>query len=332
MLIFRSRLRKLSLTFTSSLESSGMKTIIQSQQIDARTPDHESISPMIKFASRTTLAALLLACTASCSSFTLDLDYAFRLDQQNTDEELVFVDKDFKFTFQAVESGVYFQVENLSEKLAYIDWDNCFFVEPDGNTYNALNTDILDESDEVASRTARTSAHRTQVPINSTVKRFTTATVNMSEHDLVTVSEIGSMLSTTNFQWNQQSGWGWSANAQSTTSASYARSLTISSVEYWSARRYWLSDVEAKARDDMDGDSLRAVSEHLLENPSIGFGLRMLHGEEARDFRFDFVLDAVFASRLLKLDGVPAAEQPRELTYYAVPEDGWKWRAGGTLE
>ncbi len=282
---------------------------------------------MIHFASKLTLAAILLVSSTSCVA-TLELDYAFRLKQKNTDEELVFADKDFKFTFQAIETGVYFQVDNLSDKPAYIDWDNCFFVEPSGNTYNALNTDILDEPGEVSSRTAVTSAHRTQLPRNSTVKRFTTATVNANERNLVTVTEVGSMLSTTNFQW-EQSAWLWRWPAQSTMSASYARSLTVSLDESWSARRYWAATVEAIPRDDMEANSLKAVSEALLAKPSMGFGLRILHGDEVRDFRFDFLVDAVFASRMV---GRAGYSYKRELNYYAYAEDGWKWRAGETME
>lgn len=281
---------------------------------------------MNNFITRWALAAVLLAHSTSCVS-TLDLEYAYRLKQKNTDEHLVLVDKDFKFRFQPTVTGVFFTLENLSDKPAYIDWDNCFFVEPNGNTFNALNTDILNESDEVSSRTANTTAHRTQVPRRSIVKRFTTSTVNAREQNLVTIKEIGSMLSTTNVQWNKKlAGWKWVGTAQSTTNSSYASTLTVSSVDSWYARRYWTQTVDMKPGDDVEAASLKAISDFLLDNPSMAFGLRVLHGDEVLDFRFDFLVEAVFASNLQKSPGPIVTERRRKLLYSAYAKDDWKWK------
>ena len=81
-----------------------------------------------------------------------------------------------------------------------------------------------------------------------------------------------------------------------------------------------------KPGDSVGAASLKAISDFLLENPSMAFGLRMLHGDEVRDFRFDFFVDAVFASNLRTSSRPIVDGKRRQLHYYAYAEDGWKWK------
>lgn len=282
-------------------------------------------------------ASLALVLVASCAS-TLDLNYAYRLEQASGESPLAFADDDFVFAFTAVETGVLFQVENQSDQAAYIDWNNCYFSEPDGNTFNALNTDILNESDEVASRTASVAAHRTQLPAGATVKRFTTATVNAEEDNMVTLEEVGTMLSTTNVWYQPSQGWGWSHVGKATTGASFARSFTMTEIDHWYARRYWPSTLKMRSGMKADSKDLAGLAENIRLNPGYTLGLRVLVGEEQRDYKFSFVIDAVFASKEVQLEEEFRSNeknQPRtkrELKFYALNDEDWLWRDGQELE
>lgn len=274
---------------------------------------------------------LSLAFLASCAGPTLDLSYAYRLEQADRESPLSFHDENFAFTFTAIESGVHFKVENLSSTAAHIDWSNSYFSEPDGNTFNALNTDILNESDEVASRTAAVSAHRTQLPAGATVLRFTTSTVNAEEDDLVTVKEIGAMLSTTNVLYKPSQGWGWSHVAQATTSRGFARSLSVSKSDSWFARRFWQSTVKVGSGMKTDSKELLALSENYRRNPGYTLGLRIQLGDELRDYKFRFLIDSVFASRTERMEdfeepGPDGSYIKQALKLYARADGDWAWK------
>lgn len=277
---------------------------------------------MLKPAKRMLCTALMAAVAASCTT-TLELDHHFRLDGVNGDGALTFEDENFSFGFTPVPSGVFFVVKNQSTEAAYIEWQNCFFVEPGGNTFNALNTDILDESNEVAQR----SAHRTQIPSRATVARFTTSTVNAKEGNLVTVSEVGTMLSQATLEQSPAHVGGTPDTATVRATASYAASLTATKVEFWNARRYWKSAVSGAMGGEKE--ALRNyANENLVGRDTMALGLRIAHNDVVHDYRFNFTIDAVFASSGVKSatswDGHNSSE--RKIRYFALRNEDWAWR------
>lgn len=298
-------------------------------------------------AAKTLLALSVATFSASCST-TIDLEYAFVLKQQNTSKHLGFEDAQFEFNFHALPSGVWFTVHNSSDQSATLDWDHCFFVMPNRNTFNALNTDILNESDKVSSR----SAHRTQVPIATSVSRFTTATVATSEYKTVTYKEIQSMLSSTNIEWSgtgrstgessttssstgvdpartrstsdysQRSSW--KAKAVERTSASFASTLTVDSIEGWQVRKFW--PLQLTSAPGRELDALLPVTSLVSLGDTMTLGLRLVHGEDIRDYRFDFTIDAIYATALLRTrspEGEPRIG--RKLLFTAQHNGHWTW-------
>ena len=117
-------------------------------------PPHCSPAPL------STSLALIPLLAAGCGATRMDLDYSFDAITPAGLEVTPEAQGSFEFVFEVVPTGVYFTVTNHSATPASIDWAHCFFIDPSGNTYNALNTDILDESNEVA----RKSVNRTQLP------------------------------------------------------------------------------------------------------------------------------------------------------------------------
>jgi hypothetical protein len=287
------------------------------------------------------LSILLLTLPLLGCKTTIDLDYAFALEQSGSASDLTFEDERFAFAFEVVPSGVWFQVHNLTDAAAYIDWSNTFFVIPSGNVFNALNTDIINESNEVAAR----SLNRTQVPTGAVVSRFTTATVNAKESNLVLATEVGSMLSTTNVTWSTSTGYTWRPDESARSSASYARALVTSEVEYWSARQFWPGSLTVSPGRELE--ALQRLSQGIETERPIALGIRLAFGNDFRDYRFDFPIAAIFASQIKSVpdDSVPApapskvstAGEPgtarvktkskRVLIYTLTPSAGWSWQA-----
>ena len=230
---------------------------------------------------------------------------------------MTFSDEKFAFQFEVIPSGVYFEVSNESESAAYIDWGHCFFVVPDGNTFNALNTDILEESNEVSSR----SVHRTQLPPACTVKRFTTATVGTTEQTKVSVREVGYQLSETRVTYAEDGDWAWSPTAISRTSLAYARGLTMSSRDSWGSKDYWPAECERVAFDNIG--VLREEITPLVETgTSFGLGVRIVQDGSPIDYRFDFDLDVVYVSTFRE----SRARRSPTLRYTAHRSDNWEWK------
>ena len=174
------------------------------------------------------------------------------------------------------------------------------------------------------------SAHKTQLPAASSVSRFTTATVNVGEINLIEVTEIGSQLSETHLDWSLDKGWSWNASVTELTSYSYAGTLRTTKRDLWKAREYWPGRVLARPREELA--TLSLISEALVKRPSMGLGLRIVHGEEVHDYRFDFAIRAAFA-----IEGGWSTPGPdgarnriRELRYSATLEGGWLWEPPDT--
>src|SRR5271169_2818751 len=83
-------------------------------------------------------------------------------------KSLQFKDNNFEFVFQPVENGIWFQVKNLNEKPAFLEWDRSYFIEPSGNSYKALNTDLVNENSETKIK----EKYESILPPNAIFQRF----------------------------------------------------------------------------------------------------------------------------------------------------------------
>jgi hypothetical protein len=271
------------------------------------------------------LVTLLFFC--SCES-TLKMDYAYSIESSIAESNSPLQDGRFKFNFVALPSGVLFTIQNLSEEPAYIVWDDCYFVEPSGNTFNALNTDLVDESDSTAVQ-AMKSNYKTQVPAGTSVTRFTTATTNTQTVTRVNSTQISLDLTSINYTYDGGS-WYWSDPLVSSTTRNFAMGLQQSTANNeWTASRYYPGSIKTASTSGKDRrlnaklDKLRAKIE---QDQPMSLGLRMDCGGETFNYRFDFQVEVVFASRKATIRQ-PNGQRVR--TYVELGSsrrtDGWDW-------
>lgn len=268
--------------------------------------------------SRLIALALSTALLTSCTT-TLEVDYRFDVVVPEDLAPSAEADAAFDFNFEVVPTGIYFTAQNNSSAPAIIDWQNCFFIDTSGNTYNALNTDILDETDEVAFK----SANRTQLPAKGRVSRFTTATVNVQGNSVVTAVDVGTMLQDT---YIVDTGIGWNSTPTIRTSATYANTLVSSKVDHWYAKRFFEGTVVLRNKND-PGAFKRLVERTSSYSP-MGVGIRVVTDEGPIDFRFDFPVTGVYASKLEAQPTGPSLNGRkvgvRQLYYYATDQSGWE--------
>ncbi|MGB0390751.1 MAG: hypothetical protein ACPGD5_04230, partial [Salibacteraceae bacterium] len=73
-------------------------------------------------------------------------------------------------------NGVFFQVYNKGDKNLYLLWDQSYFIDPDGNSSRALNTDILETKGAISSK----ESYESIIPKKGFIKRFTSSATNVS--------------------------------------------------------------------------------------------------------------------------------------------------------
>ena len=272
------------------------------------------------------LATLLLLC--SCET-TLKMDYAYSVESNIGDGGSRLQDERFKFTFSPLASGVLFTIENLGDEPAYIVWDDCYFVEPSGNTFNALNTDLVDESDSTTVQ-AMKSNYKTQVPAGTSVMRFTTATTNTSTITRVNAAEISLDLRSANYAYDE-SGYHWSEPQVSSTVRNFALGLEQTATTHqWRASRYYPASLKTGSTSGKDRRLIAKLDElktKVEQDQPMSLGIRVDCGGDAIDYRFDFQVEAIFASR-----SAPVGHAPNNTRVYKQVEfgssrrrDGWAW-------
>lgn len=271
------------------------------------------------------LASLLFIC--ACES-TLKMDYAYSIKSNIEGSESPLQDERFKFQFVALSSGVLFTIENLGDEPAYIVWDDCYFVEPSGNTFNALNTDLVEESDSTAVQ-AMKSNYKTQVPAGTSVTRFTTATTNTHTVTRIKAAQVSLDLTSTNYRYDG-SGWYWSDPQVSTTVRNYALGLQQSSAtNEWEASRYYPASFKTSSSSGKDRRltaKLNALNAKVEQDQPMTLGLRVDCGEDTINYRFDFQVEVIFASRTVVKRG-SNGKRYREFVEFGSSRrrDGWTW-------
>lgn len=268
------------------------------------------------------LAAAFVAAITSCAT-TIELDYAYDVSSELKEApDGSFTDGRFTFDFIAVPTGVLFSITNETEEPAYLRWDDCYFVEPNGNTFNALNTDLIKETDVNQTQAAK-SQFLTQVPSNTTVTRFTTAITNAEADSIVTSVEVANILTTANYTWSG-SEWSWSVPSVSALVSSYAESFrTIRSEDYWYARKYYPTRMRGNHQQLVD--DLASLTQRISRDRPMGLGLCIVTKNEPTNYRFDFTIDAVVATRTIR-DTDGRGQESREIEYgISQQHDSWVW-------
>ena len=220
-------------------------------------------------------ALFALVVLTSCYT-TYFLGYDTYLDRHSTADapSLDFKDDKFAFSFLPVHNGVYFTIKNLTEDNAYILWDKCYFVEPEGNSFKALNTDILQSSSEVRQK----ENYESIVPARSTFARFTTSALNVEKFSSYNAQSISRLF-------------------VNTRSASLYSSSFVQYKEFLSYGSYWPVYVP----DNQIPDQFRLLPEkekslylttkgveYVKANDNLGLGLALRIGSETKEYKFNF--------------------------------------------
>jgi hypothetical protein len=111
----------------------------------------------------------------SCSTVETLYKYDTFVEPQ-TGQNLAYSDSILKFEFVPAPNGIYFQIENLTNKNIFLVWDGTYFITPNGNSSKALNTDILNTEQKLVDK----ENYESIIPSKSKFLRFTTPISNLS--------------------------------------------------------------------------------------------------------------------------------------------------------
>lgn len=249
---------------------------------------------------------LILAGCGTQYSLLYNTKVAADFRSENTDP--------FTFYIDPVPNGIIFTVRNNSDQTAKIIWDKSYFIMPDGNSYKALNTDILKEEQEIVVKAQYVSV----IPSRATFSRFTTASVNASKFKF----EEAAVFSST---WQNYT----------TTNIKYLEAEFLSYGNYWPLTvNVDVSDVMPKENDEIKiRNALNSISNEVARNNNLGFGLVIEHRGTEKEYRFDIKITKIHAVKKVNVakDG-ESAKTKYILDYtFDVPSNKWQ-KVGAELK
>jgi len=204
------------------------------------------------------LFLLLLFVVVSCAP-TYRMVYNSYLTQSNN-KSLSFEDSRFAFSFTLWPNGIFFTVKNKQDSTGYILWKDSYFINPDGNSYQALNTDVLNIDEKIMYRYD----NKSPIAPLSNLTRFTTASNNVSsyvEYSTVAINKKFGNKST--------------------------KSSVLSKNSFFSTGAY-------RTREISTGSSrilkrrLAKLSEDTKKYNSLGMGLKIRIGKSLYRYKFNF--------------------------------------------
>jgi len=209
-------------------------------------------------------------------------------------KSLEFKDSLFVFEFLPVPNGLYFNITNLSNVPAILEWDRCYFIEPTGNPSRALNVDGGIREDTHMYEGAR---NESVIPPQSSFGRFTTSALNVQE-----------------FKKSESSYY------------RFSKSIVYSSTIYFSFfnyGRYW-PDYKGPAFEPADSlkkndISLPRISSYVLKNNNMGVGFHIRLKDTTVDYKFDFKIDKI---AIYKAHDTAT----HEMIYSTNDSSDWNWQ------
>jgi hypothetical protein len=220
--------------------------------------------------------------------------YETYLVKSDPPKSLKFIDEKFEFNFLPVENGIIFQIKNIGEKPAFLEWDRSYFIEPDGNSYKALNTDLLHENVE----TKEKAKYESVIPPNGIFQRFTTSALNSELFTSVNFTEFNSgNISTVRVVSSKITGFGryWPGY----TEPSFATGDTLQ-------------------KNDL---ALEEIKNYMVNKNKMGLGISVKMNDTISDYKFDFRFRSVKIWKVFI-----GGEKPDTTLFKKSSEDnGWLW-------
>lgn len=214
----------------------------------------------------------------SCST-TYKVSYDTYL-KDSPNKELKYSDDKFEFVFIPVANGIWFTIKNNSDRTAYLVWDKSYFIEPSGNTYKALDIDVINTINEVA----RKENNESPIPAKSSYSRFTTPNTNLQKFQ-----EYNTVIVTNYF-------------------TNYTYSTTFKS-DFFDAGAYWVTTLKKEDAGSgvnyygeggkiEDGDTFLdknciAIRNDIQQNNKLGLGFYIKRDDQEYEYRFDFKVKQV---------------------------------------
>jgi hypothetical protein len=180
------------------------------------------------------------------------------------------------FAIDPLYNGIIFTVRNNSDQTARIIWDKSYFIMPDGNSYKALNTDILKEEKEIVHKAKYVST----IPSKASFTRFTTSSLNA---DKIRTGEA----------------YGFATTWQNYTSV-HIKYLVEDFIRYGS---YWAITVKVdpfasspgQTEEAAELNALIPIGNSVRKNNNLGLGLVIEHRGKEKEYRFDIKITKVHA-------------------------------------
>jgi len=245
----------------------------------------------------------LFLCLVLCLFISCSVEYKMIYDtylEQSVIKELRFKDDKFAFNFIPVSNGIFFTIENLTDTTAFLIWDKSYFIEPDGNSYKAINLDLIKVEEEIA----RKEINESVLPKGTFFSRFTAPNVNVEVLKTYDITEINSY-----FRSNVSS------------------EISVISNKFFDIGNYWTNTIRSPNRKTATGTSsltekemaaeLDKIRNFILENDNLGLGLAIKLDEKIYDYQFNFKLKE---AKLYEVSG-----KNSKLIKTAFKANNWVW-------
>lgn len=177
-------------------------------------------------------------------------------------KSLTFTDSLIRVDFYPLPNGVQIDIENLSPQNLYLDWEQSYFIKPDGSTSKALNTDILETSKDIVDKDNNVSI----IPKGSHFIRFTCSAKDIDFFAFQTTSVFHNRITNT---YNISSGYS----------------------EFFKRRPYWLlgGDRQYNSKSELpsyhQNEAIR-VQEFILNNNNLGLGFTLKYKGTELEYHF----------------------------------------------
>jgi hypothetical protein len=229
---------------------------------------------------------------SNCTSVSYLTEYSTHL--LNSDpKSLGYKDSLFVFEFHPVPNGLYFNITNLSNVPATLEWDRCYFIDPSGNPSRALNVDGGMRED---TRTHELPTNISIIPPQTSFGRFTTSALNVE------------VIRESNTEYYVYKKWGYSTTTYNT---------------FYQYGHYWpvYRGPEYKASDTLHTNDtvLPYISKYLKINNRMGVGFCIRIRDTTYDYKFDFKIDKI---AIYKVQDTTTSE----LAFYSVDTSDWTWQ------
>ena len=248
---------------------------------------------------------LCITILISCSTFTIVYETYI---EGNDNKTLTFEDDKFKFVFLPVHNGLFFTINNLTDKTAYLIWNKMYFIEPDGNSYNAANIDLLIVEKEFSEKDENISI----IPPNGKFSRFTTSTTNI---DKFTINYSKFLEMTAIYSEGE--------NIMSSAVISNEIKKFISIGPFWTINKQ--VQLPTLVMSEENEHKLLEEGNKLIEemknknNMGIGFYISIEDNEYEYNFNFNFKKVLIYKTVFEDED------TNKILVYYSKEDSDWQW-------